>query len=72
MTLCYAHTSVPCLVVIRDTSSYGSWNQIQRPTAGQCAESVTCGTLSRTCDVTINSLSPGLRKPCREGDRMNV
>ena len=36
---CFTHRSVPCLVVLRKTSSHSRWELIHRPTTGQCTVS---------------------------------
>jgi hypothetical protein len=58
MTFCYAHRSVPRSAVISDTSSCSRWEQIQRPTARQHAESERPGTLSPKRDVPQDPGNP--------------
>lgn len=38
MAFYYIHRSIPCSVIIRETSSYSIWELPQRPTAGQYSE----------------------------------
>lgn len=67
MAFCYAHRSLPCSVIIREASSCLRREQIQRPSARQCAESERVWTLSPKWDVSIRFLLSEFREPHGRG-----
>ena len=61
VSFCSTHRSVPCSAIIREASSCSSWEQIQRATARQCAESEELRIPTPKWDVSVRSLPSGIR-----------
>lgn len=61
------HSSVPCLVIVREVSFCSRWEPVDVvPRTGDL------GMLSCKQDVSIKSIPSGFREPCRRGGRKNL